>query len=401
MTASVFSVPVFFVVFRESLETVVIVSVLLAFIKQSLGNSDQDATLRKKLFRQVIWGALSGLLLCLIIGGGLIGAFYGIGKDAWSTTEYYWEGSFAIVASVIITLMGAALLRVSKMKEKWTVKLRQHLEPSQDTRKRRWYASWLDIKKWGEKHFMFVLPFITVLREGLEAVVFVAGVSFSTPATSIPLPVIIGLIAGLAAGYVIYKGGATSKLQFFLVISTCLLYLVAAGLFSRAVWFFQAQSWNDATGGDAAETGAGPGSYDIRQSVWHVNFGNPELNGGGGWGIFNAILGWQNSATYGSVISYNLYWLVVIVGFLLMRYKEVKGHLPLAPTLRPYFAPITAVKGHVANMKERAIYKDEEVTPSDEVQKYRRTSSEASSVAKDPEKAIDTVREVPVRTISD
>jgi high-affinity iron transporter len=52
---------------------------------------------------------------------------------------------------------------------------------------------------------MFVLPFVTVLREGLEAVVFVAGVSFSTPATSIPLPVVVGLIAGLVAGYLIYK----------------------------------------------------------------------------------------------------------------------------------------------------------------------------------------------------
>lgn len=58
-------------------------------------------------------------------------------------------------------------------------------------------------------------------------------------------------------------------------------------------------------------------------------FGNPELNGGGGWGIFNAILGWQNSATYGSVISYNLYWIAVIAGFLAMRYKEIKGHWPL------------------------------------------------------------------------
>lgn len=29
--------------------------------------------------------------------------------------------------------------------------------------------------------------------------------------------------------------------------------------------------WNVAIGGDAAETGVGPGSYDIRQSVWHVN----------------------------------------------------------------------------------------------------------------------------------
>lgn len=104
--------------------------------------------------------------------------------------------------------------------------------------------------------------------------------------------------------------------------------------------------WNDALGSDAAELDAGPGSYDITKSVWHVNvslliilanetpltngqFGNPELNGGGGWGIFNVILGWQNSATYGSVISYNLYWIAVISGFLAMRYKEVKGHWPL------------------------------------------------------------------------
>ncbi len=53
------------------------------------------------------------------------------------------------------------------------------------------------------------------------------------------------------------------------------------------------------------------------------------MNGGGGWGIFNAILGWQNSATYGSVISYNLYWIFVIFGFLAMRHREVRGYWPL------------------------------------------------------------------------
>ena len=56
---------------------------------------------------------------------------------------------------------------------------------------------------------------------------------------------------------------------------------------------------------------------------------NPEINGGGGWGIFNALFGWQNSATYGSVISYNIYWLAVIIGFLLLRYNETHGHWPL------------------------------------------------------------------------
>lgn len=113
------------------------------------------------------------------------------------------------------------------------------------------------------------------------------------------------------------------------MLSTSLLYLVAAGLFSRAIWAFESQQWANAIGSDAAELGSGPGSYDVDRSVWHVDCCSPIVNGGGGWGIFNAIFGWTNSATYGSVIGYNLYWLVVIVSFLVMRYREVKGKWPI------------------------------------------------------------------------
>ena len=49
--ASPFS-KVFFILFRETLETSIIVSVLLAFLKQTLGH-DSDLTTYKKLRRQV------------------------------------------------------------------------------------------------------------------------------------------------------------------------------------------------------------------------------------------------------------------------------------------------------------------------------------------------------------
>lgn len=119
-------------------------------------------------------------------------------------------------------------------------------------------------------------------------------------------------------------------MQIFLIVSTCFLYLVAAGLFSKAVWYFEANAWAKIIGGDSDDLSSGPGSYDIRKSVWHVNCCNPEDsgNGGGGWGIFNALFGWQNSATYGSVISYNVYWIVIIITFVLMRYQEQHGSLP-------------------------------------------------------------------------
>jgi hypothetical protein len=53
MTVQVFSVPVFFVVFRETLETVIIVSVLLAFLKQTLDGPNADKKVYRKLVRQV------------------------------------------------------------------------------------------------------------------------------------------------------------------------------------------------------------------------------------------------------------------------------------------------------------------------------------------------------------
>ncbi|KAL4894580.1 iron permease FTR1/Fip1/EfeU [Aspergillus ambiguus] len=328
MTTNVFAVPIFFICFRECVETSIIVSVLLSFLHQTLG-SESDAVTRKKLVKQVWWGVGVGLLICLIIGGGMIGAFYGYGKDHFANTEDLWEGIFSLIASIIITVMGAALLRVNKLQEKWKLKLAQSLEANRAPT-----GKWSDkFKHWVQKYFMFVLPFITVLREGLEAVVFVGGVSLSFPASAFPLPVITGILAGILVGYIIYRGGNQTSLQIFLVISTCLLYLVAAGLCSRGVWYLENNTWNHAVGGDAAETGAGPGSYDIRQSVWHVNCCSPLVGGGGGWGIFNAILGWTNSATYGSVLSYNLYWLVVIVWFVFMGLQEQRGSWPIIDSL--------------------------------------------------------------------
>ncbi|KAI0968017.1 iron permease FTR1/Fip1/EfeU [Xylaria arbuscula] len=326
MAKDVFSVPVFLVVFRETLETVIIVSVLLAFLKQTLDGPNRDVAVYKALVRQVWFGVGLGFFICLVIAGGIIGTFYTVGRDAWDTNEYNYEGAFALFASLIISVVGVALLRVGKMQEKWRVKLAKALEdPVAVSGSSR--TGWL--KRFAEKYAMFVLPFITVLREGIEAIVFIAGVSFSAPATAVPLPVVVGLIVGIIVGYVLYRGGTTTRLQYFLVVSTCLLYLVGAGLFSRAVWYLEAQQWNNVVGSDAAELGTGPGSYDIDKSVWHVNCCSPELNGGGGWGIFNAILGWTNSATYGSVIAYNLYWVAIVIALGVMRFREVKGHLPL------------------------------------------------------------------------
>ena len=53
MAPNVFAVPVFFIVFRETIETAIIISVLLAFLKQTLDGPNSDTAVYKKLVRQV------------------------------------------------------------------------------------------------------------------------------------------------------------------------------------------------------------------------------------------------------------------------------------------------------------------------------------------------------------
>jgi high-affinity iron transporter len=192
---------VFFICFRECVECVIIVSILLAFLKQTIGG-EADKTVYKKLLWQIWGGVAAGIFICLCVGGGMIGAFYALNQDVFSNAENLWEGIFGIIASLIISVVGIGLLRVNKLQDKWRIKVAKALEKTPSNVKLTFGGR---LKRWGEKYCMFLLPFVTVLREGLEAMVFIGGVGLGLPATSFPLAVVCGLGAGLAIGYLIYK----------------------------------------------------------------------------------------------------------------------------------------------------------------------------------------------------
>lgn len=377
-----FSVQVFLIVLRETLELAIIISVLLAFIKQSFNSNNllnsNHNTLDKNhivdgdetseilhetghseisddqhtsvavdnssiynYLRLQIWiGGLLGVTCCLIIGSIILAIFYIIGKDFWSVTEHYWEGTFSILASIIISVMGIKISRVSKMQDKWKNKLstlinqsnyignimRQPSDNSELSGK---------VSNFSEKYAMFILPFVTTLREGMEAIVFIGGIGINenTSIWAIFNSLVTALSLGLLIGGLLYRLGNTLSLQWFLIAFTGFLYLVAAGLFSKGVWNFELQRFIDLCDGfDVSETGHGPGSYDISKSIWHVNCCNGELQDDGPlWMVLTAVLGWTNSATYGSVISYNAYWITVILVFASLLFEEKHGRLPVIP----------------------------------------------------------------------
>lgn len=345
-----FSIQIFFIILRETIETGIIISVLLSFIKQQIkfkeGVNDEqreegerkNEEIKTKMKRQVFVGAGLGLSVCLVLGSIFIAAFNILGKDYWSYTERIWEGAFSILSSAIITVVGIGLLRVNKnLKQKWWMKLRgayqsnaEEALPIDGEEGQEQVANKCKTKSLKKKYFLTILPLVTTLREGLEAIVFVGGIGVSLPPSSFPLAIAAGLSFGVVISLLLYGGGNRLSLKLFLIVLTCFLYVVSAGLMSRGVWFFELERFVRLCGGlDVSETGNGPGSYDVTNTIWHVNCCNGLTDGW--WTVLNAIFGWTNTATYGSVISYILYWAAVIVFLKLKLYEEKTGLYPFIP----------------------------------------------------------------------
>jgi len=360
MGKNLFSIPIFFIVFRETLEAAIIVSVLLGLAEQivyedparfgqrhpiaaSTGSNDSkdevasdpedDPAHRRVLIRklriQIFAGAGLGLFLALAIGAAFIAVWFTQASDLWAKSENLWEGIFELIASLMIFVMGVTMLKMDRAKAKWRVKLEKAFSGAQtdgQTRVGRWV--------------LFILPLITVLREGMEAVIFVGGVSLGQPATSIPIATIVGLICGLVVGFIIYTFASRTTLTVFLVLMTNLLLLIGAGLFSRAVWAFEENAFAQLLGADVDDSGGdGPGSFRVQGNVWHLDCCNPEDPfDGQGWSVFNALFGWTNSATLGSVLSYVFYWIAVIITLIVMKYREgrtkIAGYESAAGTRR-------------------------------------------------------------------
>ncbi|KAJ1996900.1 hypothetical protein H4R26_006021 [Coemansia thaxteri] len=87
---------------------------------------------------------------------------------------------------------------------------------------------------------------------------------------------------------------------------------------SKAVGFFEENAFAKYAGADPDQSGV----IDVRVNVWALDYGNPEANSGSGWGVFNAVLGWTNVATYGTIISYCLYWVVLAAYLVGLRIHE-------------------------------------------------------------------------------
>src|SRR5258707_12526564 len=90
-----------------------------------------------------------------------------------------------------------------------------------------------------ELSVLMVVILIAVLREGSETVLFLYGVSISgdASATSMLAGGAIGLVGGVALGWVLFAGLLRIPLKYFFDATSLLVLLLAAGMASQAARF--------------------------------------------------------------------------------------------------------------------------------------------------------------------
>lgn len=267
----------FLVTLREGIEAALIVSIVLAYLRQ-LDRSDQA--------RLVWWGA--GVAAAVSIAIGAI--IFAIGAEFEGRAEEIFEGLVSLGAVIVLTWM------IFWMR-------RQSARIKSDLQER------VDRALVGGGIALAGLAFFAVLREGVETALFLFGSDRATGSSIVATVTggVLGLAAAVLLGILLYRGGTRINIRTFFKVTGALILVVAAGLFAFSVHELQ-------------EAGLLP---FLESTAFDISGVLSDEAGAGA--ILRAIFGYQADPTVLEVLSWVAY--IALAGFAYFR--------PLSPVRRP------------------------------------------------------------------
>ncbi|WP_175769831.1 FTR1 family iron permease [Burkholderia cenocepacia] len=199
---------ILFIVWRESVEALLVVGILYAWLK----NGD-DA--RRGL--PFLWAGVGvGLLMAVGLGAALVGFTEVLSGDA----QDYFQTAMVLIACVLIVQMVLWMRRHGR-----TLKRDMEQSLQQSTRDSNW---------WG----VAVLVALAIAREGSETVIFLYGLGFGQSGHvdgSQMLAVVIGLGLAFLTFYLLQLGGKYFSWRHFFRVTEVMLLFLGAGLFQTGV----------------------------------------------------------------------------------------------------------------------------------------------------------------------
>jgi len=244
---------IFLIIFRESLEAAIVIGILAAFL----------ARLGQGKLRSALW---VGGILALAASLGIAALFLKILGEFEGRAEQLFEGSVMLVGAGFLTSL---ILWIKKGD------IRSALEGRAGAGLGK--AGW-----WG----MAILAFVSVLREGVETVVFL-GSSLRDLGLGGGLAGLAGLAGAVFLGYLAFAAG--KRLRAFFQVTNVLLIFFAAGLVGRAA-------------GEFVEAGILP---PLAARLWNLNSLMPEDGALGS--VLKGLFGYSASPSLMMALAYCLY----------------------------------------------------------------------------------------------
>ncbi|MBA3691132.1 MAG: FTR1 family protein [Actinobacteria bacterium] len=257
---------------REGIEATLIVSILLAYLKQ-LERTDRASL--------VWWGTGAAVVLSIAVGA----VIFSLEGEFEGTAEQLFEGLVTLTAVSVLTWMIFWMRRQG-------ARIRSQLHQRMDTA----------LVAGGSA--IAVLAFVAVLREGIETALFIFAAAKGTAvASGGVLEQLLGAAIGLAIaaglGALLYRGGIKMDLRTFFRVTGGLLIVVAAGLFAFSIHELQ-------------EAGAFP---FLTGTAFDISAALPDDSGVGS--ILRALIGYQANPTWLEVVAWLSY--IATVGTLFLR----------------------------------------------------------------------------------
>jgi len=216
-------IPTFVITLREGVEASLIVGIIAAFLVKE---GREDA------MRQMWLGVAIAIALCTAVGVGLDV----IGQQLPQKEQEGLETIIGIVAVAAVTYM--------------IVWMRRHARGIKATLEGE-AASALAA---GSTAALVGMAFLAVLREGFETSVFLlAAFQDATDPTAAGAGAVLGLIAAVAIGLGLYRGGVRINLTRFFRFTGLILVFVAAGLLASAAHTAHEAGWINSFQGQALD----------------------------------------------------------------------------------------------------------------------------------------------------
>jgi high-affinity iron transporter len=194
----------FLITLREGLEMALIIVIILAYLKR---------TGRTSLFNRV-WQGVALATAVSLLGGAIL---FGLGKELEGRAEEVFEGLAMLLAVAALTWM------IIWMKSQARY-IRGQLENQME-----------QALMGGSALTLVTVPFIAVVREGLETALLLFGASNTTTPVETTIGGLLGLAVAIMLGWFLYRGTHNINLPIFFRSTGVLLIIFAAGLLAHGI----------------------------------------------------------------------------------------------------------------------------------------------------------------------